>query len=167
MNVGGSMERPALLALLSLLVALVTVSAALYQNYIYTKQLEAIQRNVVRSEFIRACRDVIEAYFQTKLRVGLILGQGSATGGGPVKGQHEIEAANAVSRLGAIGTYLANFQNEDIRFRYTMLTRELSRIVLAASHSSETDVDKLFAKADELFTGMNDDCVKLAKAVPL
>ena len=156
------------LALLSIVLALMSVSAALYQNYIYTQQLDAIQRNVTRGEYIRACRDVIETYFNIKLQVGFITMERAAEPSAQTsRRMHTMEGANVVSRFGALGTYLANFQNEDVRYRYTMLTRELSRIVLAAPQSSETDVDKLFAKADEMFATMNDDCVKSAKAVPL
>jgi hypothetical protein len=166
MSVGGSKERPQLLALMSLLLALMTVSAAFYQNYIYTRQLEAVQRNVTRGEFIRTCRDVIEAYFQVKLRVSLMV-VSRGTSASQQSNSIAMEAANAVSRLGALGTYLANFQDEGVRYRYTMLTRELTQIVMTAQQDAQHSADALFVKADELFTGMNDDCTRLAKAVPL
>jgi hypothetical protein len=154
-------DRTPLLALMSIGLAMVTVSAAVYQNYIYTKLLDTMQRNVARTEYSRACRDVIEAYFQVKLRVGLAL-TGRAS-----PGMMEIEAANAVSRVGAYGTYLANYRNDDVRYQYTQLTLELQRIVLSARQGGEHDVDKLFGKADELFARMNEDCVQTAKASPL
>jgi len=159
-----SQEHTSLLALLSIVLALLSVCAALYQNYIQTKYVETIQRNVSRSEYNRACRDIIEAYFQVKLKVGFML---SEHAGAAMPATAEMEAANAVSRVGAFGTYLANFQNEDIRYRYTQLTLELQHIVLAARQSGERDLEKIFAKADELFTSLNDDCVKTAKAAPL
>src|SRR5437588_1735450 len=143
-------DRPALIVVLSVLLAAMTTSAALYQNYIYTRQLDAIQRNVTRAEYIRACRDVIEAYFQVKLQVGFIMMNHAGAGAPPPARMHEMEAANAVSRFGALGTYLANFQNEDIRYRYTLLTRELSRIVLAVPHGGEAELDKVFEKADDM-----------------
>jgi len=163
MTANSARDRSSLLALLSIGLAAATVSTALYQNYIYTRLLDTMQRNVSRTEYSRACRDVIEAYFQVKLRVGLILREHAGAPGAP--GMMEIEAANAVSRVGAYGTYLANFQNEDVRYQYTQLTFELQRIVLGAR--GEPDLGKLFAKADEMFTRMNDDCVKNAKAAPL
>ena len=143
---------------------MITVSAAVYQNYIYTRLLDTIQRNVARTEYSRACRDVIEAYFQVKLRVGLVLTERAANG---QPGMMEIEAANAVSRVGAYGTYLANYRDDDVRYQYTQLTLELQRIVLAARAGAERDLDKLFATADALFARMNDDCVKTAKSAPL
>ena len=164
----GVQDSSRMLVLLSMLLALMSLGAAFYQNYIYTRQLEAIQRNVTRGEYIRACRDEIEAYFSIKLHVEFVTME-SATAQSPSSPgrMHEMEGANAVSRFGALGTYLANFQNEDIRYRYTLLTRELSRIVVAARQTAGGDPDKLFEKADEMFTAMNDDCVKSAKAVPL
>jgi ABC-type multidrug transport system fused ATPase/permease subunit len=159
-------ERTSLLAFLSIVLAILSVCAALYQNYIQTKYVDAIQRNVSRAEFNRACRDLIEAYFQVKLRVGLLLSERTGSAGAMPE-MFAIEAANAVSRIGAFGTYLANYQNEDVRFRYTQLTRELQRLVLTARQGAERDLEKLFQKADELFTGLNEDCVKTAKAAPL
>jgi hypothetical protein len=158
-------DRSSLLAFLSIGLAAMTVSAAVYQNYIYTQLLDTIQRNVARTEYSRACRDVIEAYFQVKLRVGLVLSERADASASP--GMMDIEAGNAVSRVGAYGTYLANFRNEDVRYQYTQLTLELQRIVLGARAGGERDLDKLFAKADELFARMNDDCVQTAKAAPL
>jgi hypothetical protein len=161
-------ERSTLVALFSVLLALISVCAAVYQNYIQTKYVDAVQRNVTRNEYIRACRDVIETYFQVKLKVGLIL---AATQRGELAGatgnMFEIEAVNAVARFGGIGTYLANFQDEDIRFRYTQLTRELTRIVTTARTASAGGADTLFAEADRLFARMNEDCVKTARAAPL
>lgn len=156
-------DRSSLLALLSIGLAAITVSAAVYQNYIYTQLLDTIQRNVARTEYSRACRDVIEAYFQVKLRVGLMLAERA----GASPGMMEMEAGNAVSRVGAYGTYLANFRTEDVRYQYTQLTLELQRIVLGARAGGERDLDRVFAKADELFARMNDDCVQTAKAAPL
>jgi hypothetical protein len=156
----GPGDRSRVLVYLSLVIACGSLAAAFYQNWIYTRQLDTIQRNVARGEYIRACRDIIETYFQVKLKVGLMMSREGAD-----NGMFAIEAANAVSRLGGIGTYLANFQNEDIRFRYTQLTNELTRVVMSAREKGEAE--KLFAKADELFAGLNEDCVKTAKAVGL
>jgi hypothetical protein len=166
MSASGPRDRSSLLAFLSIGLAMITVSAAVYQNYIYTRLLDTMQRNVARSEYGRACRDVIEAYFQVKLRVGLVLTERAVAASGQPS-MMEIEAANAVSRVGAYGTYLANYRDDDVRYQYTQLTLELQRIVLAARAGAERDVDRLFAKADELFARMNDDCVKTAKSSPL
>lgn len=162
-----SQSRTAVLATCSIFVAGLSLAAAFYQNYIQTKYVEAIQRNVSRGEYNRACRDIIEAYFQVKLRVGLIVSEQAGAMDAMKAGVFEIEAANAASRVGAFGTYLANFQDEDTRYQYTLLTLELQRIVLTARQGAERDLGKLFEKADALFAKLNDDCVKTAKAAPL
>ncbi len=163
-----STNRSTLVALFSVLLAIISVCAAVYQNYIQTRYVAAVQRNVTRNEYIRACRDVIETYFQVKLKVGLITAA-AARGemAGATGSMFEIEAVNAVARFGGIGTYLANFQDEDIRVRYTQLTRELTRIVTTARSAPAGNADALFAEADRLFAQMNEDCVKTARAAPL
>jgi 5'-deoxynucleotidase YfbR-like HD superfamily hydrolase len=162
-------DRPALLALLSVMLAMMSVGTALYQNYIYTQQLAAIQRNVSRGEYIRTCKEVIDAYFQVKLKVGVIAraAERERAAGGMAESMMELEAATAVSKVGALGTYLANFQNEDVRSRYTQLTRTLEKILAAAHTTTASDLEKLFEPADQLFARMNDDCVRTAKAAPL
>jgi len=166
-------DRSALLALLSIFLAMMSVGAAVYQNYIYTRQLniftqqvEILQRNVSRGEFIRSCKEVIDAYFQVKLKVGVIsraAARERAADATMADTMMELEAATAVSRVGALGTYLANFQNEDIRYQYTQLTRTLEKILTSARTTPPVELDKLFEPADRLFSQMNDDCVKLSK----
>jgi hypothetical protein len=40
-----------------------------------------------------------------------------------------VEAMNAVNKFGALGTYLANLRDENVRREYTYLTWELGAIV--------------------------------------
>jgi hypothetical protein len=166
-------DRSAALALLSIFLAMMSVGAAVYQNYIYTRQLniftqqvEILQRNVSRGEFIRSCKEVIDAYFQVKLKVGIIARAAARERGANAAmadTMMELEAATAVSRVGALGTYLANFQDEDTRYQYTQLTWSLEKILTAARTTPAGELDKLFEPADALFAKMNDDCVKLSK----
>jgi hypothetical protein len=160
----------ALLAGFSILLATLSLGAAFYQNYIYTQLLRVVQTNVARAEYNRACRDLIEAYFQVKLKVALIAravererSQDSAS----AESMLEVEAANAISRFAALGTYLANFQNEDTRYQYTQLSWTLEKILPLARNTASAELTKLFEPADKLFAAMNDDCVRTAKAAPL
>lgn len=68
-----------------------------------------------------------------------------------------------MSRFAALGTYLANLRDEDIRARYTDLSRELERVLQEAKNISAADLPKAFAPADAVFAEMNADCVKPAK----
>ena len=93
-------------------------------------------------------------------------GQVRSTVRGPeplVRPLAQIEAANAVSKFAALGTYLANLRDGTTRERYTQLTWELEKIVAQAVRTSRADLDKLFEAADKMFSVMNDDCVKSAK----
>ena len=74
---------------------------------------------MARAEYNRACRDLIEAYFQVKLNPADRAHRGPYAGRNTAESMLEIEAANAVSRFAALGTYLANFQNEDKRVEYS------------------------------------------------
>lgn len=162
-------DQTALLASLSMLLAMMSLGAALFQNYIYIKQLDILQRDVARAEHIRTCKEVIETYFQVKLKVGLIARtaeRARTANADPAGGMLEVEAANSVSRFAALGTYLANFQSEDTRYHYTQLSWTLEKIALA-SNAQSGDLRNLFEPADRLFATMNDDCVRSAKAVPL
>jgi hypothetical protein len=151
---------------------MMSVGAAVYQNYIYTRQLniftrqvEILQRNVSRGEFIRSCKEVIDAYFQVKLKVGVLARAAERERAANIMADSmmELDAATAVSRVGALGTYLANFQSEDVRYQYTQLTWTLEKILAGARTTPPGDLDKLFAPADTLFAKMNDDCVRLSK----
>jgi hypothetical protein len=158
-----------LLAGFSILLATMSLAAAFYQNYIYTRQLDILQKNVARGEYIRTCKEIIDAFFQVKLKVGLIarMAERERANGGTAESMLEVEAANSISRFAALGTYLANFQNEDTRYQYTQLSWTLEKILTAAPHTPPGDLGKLFEPADKLFATMNDDCVRTARSAPL
>ena len=75
----------------------------------------------------------------------------------------QIDAANAVSKFAALGTYFANLRDEPTREQYTRLTWELEKIVREAAKTPPAELNKLFEPADRLFTDMNNDCVKTAQ----
>jgi len=128
-------------------IATLSVLSSIYQGYLFTRSLDIVQRNVARSEYLRTCREIIDTYFQIKLAVA----QGPRN-----------DAASLVGKFGALGTYLANFQDDDIRLRYSELTAELDTL---AQTQATTKPEGRFEKADRLFTQMNNDCVRLAQVV--
>lgn len=143
------------LAHVSIVIALMSLGAALYQGWINSRNLEAVQRDIGRREHLRACKEIIEAYFEVKLRIARLAMPTMGAG----LGDPEFEARAAVARFAALGTYLANFQDEGRRVRYTALSRELERLVDQARAAPIADRDALFRAADEIFAGMNADCV--------
>src|SRR5258707_14571160 len=134
-------------------IATLSLATSIYNGYLNNKFVELIQHNVTRGESMRTCKDIIDAYFQVKLRTSLL-----TTNSGAGVETREAEATNAVSHFAALGTYLANLQDEATRARYTRLSQELAKAVAAARTTAPGDIDKLFASADILFAGMNDDC---------
>ena len=158
-ELGGKSGKFALSAgYISLFVAGLSLLTSFYQGYLNTKFVDIVQKNVARGESMRTCKDIIDAYFQIKLRVALLATNGEDTD------KREIDAKNAVSHFAALGTYLANLQSEEARARYTQLSWALEKVVTDARKTSPADVEKLFGHADELFAGMNKDCVRVANS---
>ncbi len=151
-------------AYISFFVAALSLVATMYQAYLNTRYVELIQTSVQRAETARICKDLIDAFFQVKFRTGLLASafdREKNPNAAPVLATSG-EALNAVSRFGAYGTYLANFQGDARRAEYSALTSELLRVVELAQRSAVGDPPKLFEKADVLFERMNADCVRSA-----
>jgi len=152
-------------------IAVLSLATSLFNGYLNNKFVDLIQHNVERVEYLKTCKEVIDAYFQVKFRAGLISANAERAAAAGAGGEaaavpaDRIEAANAVSKFGALGTYLANLRDDATRERYTLLTGEIEKSVAAAARTPRGEVDKLFAKADGMFATMNDDCVKSAKNV--
>lgn len=151
--------RDTLITYFPMFIATVSVIASLYSAWLFSRSFEIMQRAVDRGEMMRACKDVIDHYFQIKVKAGIL------ADGGPTVTVAANEAATAVAKFGALGTYLANFGDEAARQRYTQLSHELARIVAAARTTPRQDIDKLFEPAEKLFATLNDDCVRTAQSV--
>ena len=148
----------ALVTYFPMLIAILSVLSSIYQGYLFAHSNDLIQRNVLRGEYLRTCREIIDTYFQIKLAVTQLADAGRGANRSEIN-----QAANLTGKFGALGTYLANFQDEEIRVRYTQLSHELSRLVAAAREPG--DSSKRFETADGLFTQMNEDCSRLAQII--
>jgi hypothetical protein len=155
-NDRNSHVHSALVTYFPMLIAILSVLSSIYQGYLFAHSNDLIQRNVLRSEYLRTCREVIDTYFQIKLAVAQIADAG--------RGATRTEANQAASLTGKFGALgIANFQDDEIRVRYTQLARELSRLVTTAREPG--DLAKRFEAADGLFSQMNEDCARLAQVV--
>jgi hypothetical protein len=163
--------RSVLLAYFPMLVAVLSLLTSLYNGYLNNKFVDIIQRNLGRAEYMRTCKEIIDAYFQVKFRAGIVSeNAGRERAGGAADAglsSAQIDAANAVNKFAALGTYLANLNDDATRERYTQLSLTLERIGNEAKRVPPGDLNKLFEPADRQFSGMNDDCVKSARAAPL
>jgi hypothetical protein len=151
-----SHAHAAIVSYFPMFIATLSVLSSIYQGYLFAHSNDIIQRNVARGQYLQTCREIIDTYFQFKLAVTR---QANDHGNASTPG-----AGHLVGKFGALGTYLANFQDENIRVRYTALTQELAAIAAEGSVAGG-DVAGRFAKADDLFGQMNDDCVRLAQVM--
>jgi hypothetical protein len=161
--------RSVLITYFPMFIATLSLVTAIYNGYLNGKFVDIIQRNLGRAEHMRTCKEIIDAYFQVKFRARLASAGADRERAAAAAGSRteQIEAANAVNRFAALGTYLANLQDEATRERYTRLSRQLETIVNETARTPSAEFDRLFDQADRMFTDMNDDCVKTAKSAPM
>ena len=159
--------RTAIVVYFPMFIATLSLVTSIYNGYLNNKFVDIIQRNLGRTEYLRTCKEIIDAYFQVKFRASLVSeirerehASGSTAAGSSAA---QIDATNAVNKFAALGTYLANLRDEPTREHYTGLTRELGNIVGEVAKTSPANLDRLFEPADRIFTEMNNDCVKTAK----
>lgn len=152
--------RTVSLSYFPMFIATLSLFTSIYGSYLNSKFVDFIQRNAGRTEYLRTCKEIIDAYFQIKMRI-------SAVSGDNASASSRVEAANAVAKFGALGTYLANLRDETTRVRYTQLTSDLEKLSSDAAHLSAADLGKRYEAPDREFYEMNSDCIKSAKELPL
>jgi hypothetical protein len=153
--------RSILMSYFPMFIAVLSLVTSIFNGYLNAKFVDIIQRNFSRGEYLRTCKDIIDAYFQVKLRADII--SRSRNGAGGAMTSEQIEGANAVARMSALGTYLANLRDDSIRARYTELSIAVEKAVNAARQTPPEGIPKLFEAADRIFADMNADCVSTAK----
>ena len=159
--------RTVLMSYFPMFIATLSLCTSIFNGYLNSKFLDFIQRNTVRVEYMRTCKEIIDAYFQVKVRAGAINAnaarQGSVSADTRVIAGEEVDGASAVNKFAALGTYLANLRDDATRKQYTELTLELEKIVINAKRTPPVEFNALFTKADAMFGGLNSDCVKSAQ----
>ena len=143
------------LAAVSVVIALLSLGASLLQNLNYARGIDSVQRNVLRTESLRTCKEMIDIFFRFRLKAE------TANMAGPSP-MASVELKGLAYQFGALGTFLANFRADLARERYTALTWQLNRIAEEASKLPPPEFAKLFDEADKQFGTINEDCVKAA-----
>lgn len=145
-------------------IATLSLITSVYNGYLNNKFVVMIQGGLSRSEYMRTCRDAIDAYFQVKYRTGVVTrAAASDSNAAAANARDMIEAGNAVAKFGALATYLANLRDESVRERYTHLYWKLERYAALAASPDKTERDKLIGEADAIFYDLNNDCVATAQ----
>ena len=165
--------RAILITYFPMFIATLSLVTSIYNGYLNNLFVDLIQRNVGRTEYMRTCKDVIDAYFQVKFRASVVSrNRDTARAGSAAKTSEQmtpeqIEAANAVAKLGALGTYLANLRDEAVRVQYTELSMAVQKAVTEARQTPPEGIEKLFEPADRISATLNADCVKTALDKPM
>jgi len=156
--------RAILLGYFPMFIATLSLLTSVYNGYLNAKFVDFIQRNTSRTEYMRTCKEIIDAYFQVKVRIGAVNAAGERPG---ASSPAQTEAAHAVAKFSALGTYLANLRDETVRESYTQLSMNLEKLSIDAKSLSIAELNKQYDTPDRLFTEMNADCIKSAKELPL
>ncbi len=160
----GNNTRQLVITFFPMAIAVLSLITSIYNGYLNSQYVDIIQSRLPRSEYMRTCRDTIDAYFQVKYRAGVVV-RAAAAGETAAGSRDMIEAGNAVAKFGALATYLANLRDEDVRAQYTELYWKLEKFVaLAPAPARQEERDKLIAEADEVFYVLNTDCITSAKS---
>ena len=132
-------------------IAALSPVTSIYNGYLNNKFVDFIQRNLGRGEYLRTCKEILEAHAQVGLRAKILsqTGERSRTGSPADLTAARNEADNALIKYVSLATYLANLQ-------------ELEKILNDAPQLALGDLNKRLERTDQMFTGMNDDCVKMA-----
>jgi hypothetical protein len=157
--------RVVLITFFPMLIATLSLVTSIFNGYLNNKFVDVIQRNFGRAEYMRTCKETIDAYFQVKFKAGLVSANGerARAGTAAISNAERIDAEAAVNKFAALGTYLANLRDETIRARYTELVRGLEKAVADAGGTPPADLARLFEGPDRIFAELNNDCVKSAK----
>ena len=156
--------RVVLLTFFPMLIATLSLVTSIFNGYLNNKFVDLIQRNFGRAEYMRTCKETIDAYFQVKFKAGLVSANGehARAGTAAISSAERIDAEAAVNKFAALGTYLANLRDETIRARYTEV-RALEKAVADAAGTPPAELGRLFEGPDRIFAELNNDCVKSAK----
>jgi len=156
--------RAIMLGYFPMFIATLSLVTSIYNGYLNNRFVDFIQRNAGRTEYLRTCKEIIDAYFQIKARMIAVSAAGEKAGPST---SSQMEVASAVARFGALGTYLANLRDEATRERYTQVTTDLEKLSADAPRLSVDQLNKRYEVPDREFTEMNSDCIKSAKELPL
>ncbi len=144
---------------LPLAIAILSLVSSIYQSWNYARNIESAQRNVLRAESLRTCRDVIDVFFLFRLK-----SEEAQTMREAANPMLQAELKAIVYKFGGFGTFLANFQDEAARVRYTELSWDMLYLAENTVKMSKEEFAKRFAKVDGNFGKLNEDCVRAAQS---
>ena len=58
-------------------IATLSLVTSIYNGYLNNRFVDLIQRNLGRAEYMRTCKETIDAYFQVRFKAGLVSANGN------------------------------------------------------------------------------------------
>ena len=164
---------PLSLPIVSLLIASLSMISSISQSFNYSRNIESVQKNVLRAENLRSCKEIIEVFFDFRLRAETANAETatlapearSMPGRLAMTQAMRRELKSLVYRFGALGTHLANFTPETARERYSALSWQLHALAESFDTLSPSDFMTQFALADTGFGALNEDCSRFAQSM--
>ncbi len=141
---------------ISLFVAALSLCTAMYQGYLNTRAVNVFSQDVMYRETMRACHEAVHFFMEARLRINRVAAARDAGDKERIE-DFVFEANRTVARFAAVATYLANFNEESRRERYTDLARKLEALVKSAQEKGKAGAD--LSHVDEKFYRLNRDCV--------
>ena len=72
-----SRVRAVLLGYFPMFIATLSLVTSIYNGYLNSRFVDFIQRNAGRTEYLRTCKEIIDAYFQIKVRIAAVSAAGA------------------------------------------------------------------------------------------
>ena len=69
-----------LLGYFPMFIATLSLLTSVYNGYLNNRFVDFIQRNAGRTEYLRTCKEIIDAYFQIKVRMNAVSAAGEKAG---------------------------------------------------------------------------------------
>ncbi len=154
-------QRAVMITYFPMFIATLSLLTSIYNGYLNSRFLDVIQNNVGRVEYMRTCKEVVDAYFQLKFKAGELHQSGTTANAAAVA-----DAGLAIAKFGALSTYLVNLRDETVRDPYTQFTRKLERTVASAPSLPAEQFKTEIASLDQAYTNLNNDCVTFSKTAP-
>jgi hypothetical protein len=154
---------PKVLTLVPLLIALLALWLSMEQARQFQAMLQDTDRNALRAEYGRTCRDVMQQYYDVKQKVSVLMpaaDRSNIAGASRVTEASRLDVQVAVGRL---ASYAIGATDDGLRSRIANLVRVVGAVAERARAVQLNDIDRLFEPADKALAQVNEDCARLTR----
>ena len=153
--------RNILVTYFPMFIAVLSLVTSIFNGYLNARFVELIELNLGRTAYMSTCKDIIDAYFQVKFRAGLVNASAERERSGGAASRPSRWTPPTPPPGSRRSDLLANATTWHAALHE--LSLQLEKIVNDARRAPPAEFQKMFASTDRMFTGMNEECVKLAR----